>query len=157
MTKLQDILLLEEGFRSKVYICTKGKKTIGVGRNLDDNPLTAEEVAYIGHDGFAGEITKEQAFYLLRHDIAKVEKQVKDLGDWVMNLNEDRYFAICSMCFQMGLGKLLKFKKMLSALAVGNYNNAADESLDSAWAKQTPNRARRTANCIRCGVYDLRG
>ena len=32
-----------EGFKSKPYKDTKGKWTVGYGRNLDDNPLTPDE------------------------------------------------------------------------------------------------------------------
>ena len=44
-------LRLHEGERLFPYKCTAGRLTIGVGRNLDDRGITAEESAYLlGHD-----------------------------------------------------------------------------------------------------------
>lgn len=38
-------------------------------------------------------------------------------------------------------------------MAVGDYQNAADEALDSRWARQTPNRAKRVTDVIRYGDF----
>jgi lysozyme len=53
------------------------------------------------------------------------------------------------MTFQMGLGALLKFKKMLAALQARDYTSARTEALDSAWAKQTPQRAKRVTDLFK--------
>jgi lysozyme len=39
----------------------------------------------------------------------------------------------------------------LEALRTGDYADAADEMLDSAWARQTPARAQRLAQQMRTG------
>ena len=39
-----------------------------------------------------------------------------------------------------------KFKKMLKALEIKDYDKASAEMLDSLWAKQTPNRAIKLSN-----------
>jgi lysozyme len=44
---------------------------------------------------------------------------------------------------------VLKFKGMLEALKAGKREFAANEALDSLWARQTPERARRVAAQIR--------
>ena len=49
------------------------------------------------------------------------------------------------MIFNLGLTKLLNFKKFLGAMELGDYETAGKEMLDSRWAKQTPNRAKRMA------------
>ena len=53
------------------------------------------------------------------------------------------------MCYQMGLAGVLRFRKMIQALNRNDYGKAADEALDSLWAEQTPNRAKRVAEWIR--------
>jgi lysozyme len=45
----------------------------------------------------------------------------------------------------------MKFKKMLIAFERGEYNEAADEALDSRWAVQVGSRAQRDAKMIREG------
>lgn len=153
MNEIIQRLILNEGLRLNPYRCTAGKLTIGVGRCLDTNPLTQEEIDFIGHDCTEKPITKEQAFYLLRHDIDKVKKQLDKNLPWWKNLNEDRRYVLIDMCFQLGLNGLLKFKKMLSYLSTGFFKQAADELMDSKYARQTPARAERNRYCIINGVY----
>lgn len=66
-------LVVNESLRLKPYRCTEGKLTIGVGRCVDTNPLTDEEVCYIGHNCREKSITEEQAIYLLKHDVEGVK------------------------------------------------------------------------------------
>ena len=145
-------LAYNEGVRTEPYKCTQGKLTIGVGRNLEDNPLTPEELKQIGHDPREG-ITKDQAFYLLRNDIKKVKRQLDGALPWWRDLDGDRPFVLLDMCFQMGLKSLLGFKNTLHYIATGCYLKAADNLLKSLYAKQTPKRAERNAQCLREGKY----
>ena len=57
------------------------------------------------------------------------------------------------MCFNMGLSRLMTFKKMLLALEKGLYQIAADEMLDSKWAKQVSRRAEFLAQIMRTGIW----
>jgi lysozyme len=50
------------------------------------------------------------------------------------------------MTFQMGPAGVGKFKNMLIALQNQSYAEAAAEMLDSRWAKQTPNRAKKLSS-----------
>ena len=53
------------------------------------------------------------------------------------------------MAFNLGLTRLVKFKKMFAALNKGDYKLASEEGLDSRWAKQVYNRAKRLMNRLR--------
>ena len=53
------------------------------------------------------------------------------------------------MCYQMGLSGVLKFKRALAAMEIKNWEMAADEMLDSLWARQTSRRANELADLIR--------
>nr|WP_308219177.1 glycoside hydrolase family protein [Pseudescherichia sp. L3] len=44
------------------------------------------------------------------------------------------------MIFQLGLGGVQKFKKMIAALKTQNYSEAIKQAKDSLWYRQTPNR-----------------
>lgn len=146
-------LKLHEGLRLQPYRCTKGKLTIGVGRNLDDNPLTPEEEKIVG-DWRHG-ITKEAAIYLLRNDIKSVYRNLKKYLPFFKELDEERQYALIDMAFNLGIVGLLKFQKMLAAIACGNYEQAANECLNSRYAKITGRRAERVAEVIRHGVFKL--
>lgn len=144
-------LVMHEGCRLKPYYCTKGKQTIGVGRNLDDNPLTEEEKRVCG-DWEKG-ITKNAAFYLLRHDIERVEKECKKKIAFYTLLDDERQYALLDMAFNLGIAGLLKFKKMLMAMACGYFEDAAKECLNSKYAKEVGQRSKRIAETIRTGKF----
>ena len=130
MERLKEDLIADEGLRLTPYQCPAGKTTIGVGRNLDD----------VG-------ITEAEAMALLDNDIERVKAQLAKALPWLQGDNVQR--ALGNMTFQMGLGGVLKFKKMLAALQVKDYTAARREALDSAWARQTPQRAKRVTDLMK--------
>ena len=66
--------------------------------------------------------------------------------------NGARAIVLLSMAYQMGVGGLLKFRKMLAAIEDNDWPEAEKQALDSRWAKQTPDRAKRHAEILRTGV-----
>lgn len=144
-------LVLHEGVSLTVYVCPAGYPTIGVGRNLKTNPLTQEEIKVCG-DYMHG-ITKNAAFYLLRNDIERVVNDCKKKIPFWKQLDDERKYALLDMSFQLGIGGVLKFKKMLASMGVGNWKDAAEHCLDSKYAQQTPTRAKRIARTIETGVF----
>ena len=132
MEGLREDLIADEGIRLKPYLCPAGKTTIGVGRNLDD----------VG-------ITEDEAMEMLENDIERVKAQLAKALPWLETKPQGVQRAMGNMTFQMGLGAVLKFKKMLAALQARDYNAARREALDSAWAKQTPQRAKRVTDLFK--------
>ena len=65
------------------------------------------------------------------------------------SLPSDCKDVLMEMCYQLGVTGVSKFKKALKAMEDGDWEKAADEMLDSKWAKQTPNRAKEMSNIIR--------
>lgn len=128
---LQKELEAEEGFRAHAYTDSEGWLTIGIGRLCDERK--------------GGGLTKEEAYYLLDHDIDKAEKQLDQYLGWWRGLSDKRQRALLQMVFQLGIGGVLKFSRMLGALQVGNWREAYNQALDSKWAEQTPARAKRVA------------
>lgn len=124
---------LHEGKRNFPYRCTAGKLTIGYGRNLED----------VG-------ITDEEAEYLLMHDLEKAEKEASKL-DCYKKLNQGRKDILIEMVFNLGYPRLCGFKKMIQALDRGDYDKAADEMLDSKWARDVGERAKTLAYFMRIG------
>jgi len=132
---LRDQLIRDEGLRLKPYRDTVGKLTIGVGRNLDDNG-----------------ITRDEAECLLHNDLARVYAELHHaLPD--LSLDPVRGAVLGNMAFNMGIGRLLGFRKMLAALRVGDFAQAAVEMLDSDWATQVGSRAHRLARQMETGEW----
>ena len=53
------------------------------------------------------------------------------------------------MVYNLGLPNLLKFQNMLAALENNDGTTAADEALNSKWARQVGQRAQRIADIFR--------
>ena len=122
----------DEGLRLKPYRDSVGKLTIGFGRNLSDNGITERE-----------------AEILLDNDMAKTFADLDRALPWWRGLPPFRQRGLVNMAFNLGLPRLLTFKKMLSALQTGDGEQAAVEALDSIWAGQVKGRADRIAYLYR--------
>lgn len=136
MQDLESLLILHEDEKLKVYKCTAGKNTIGVGRNLDD----------VG-------ISKEESRFLLANDIKRVKTELAKALPWTEKLDPVRLAVLLDMCFNLGLGGLLKFKNTLAYFQAGDFQKAADNMLLSLWAKQVKSRAVRLAEMTRTGNW----
>jgi len=158
---LKDQLILHEGLRLRVYTCTANKKTIGVGRNLEDVGLSPEEQERIlGRRGLSRSqvinileergITKDEALYMLDNDIARCIKDVEQFP-WFKCLDPVRQKVIVDMCFNLGLAGLKGFRKMIAALAAGDYKQAAAEMVNSKWYHQVGNRGKRLVRMMESG------
>jgi len=132
--KILDDLILDEGIRLKPYRDTKGKLTIGIGRNLDDNGISEDE-----------------ARMLAENDIDAVCIDLARNIPWGDGMPEPVQRAIVNMAFNLGWPRLSKFKKMLAALESGDFETAAVEALDSKWAREdvSPERSGRIAKLLR--------
>jgi len=124
-----------EGFRSHAYQDHLGYWTIGYGRLVDERK--------------GGGITIPEAEIMLENDILKKEQQLKNELHYWDRLPHQVQRVLINMCFQLGLSGLMKFKKMLSAIQQGQYSQAAEEGLDSLWARQTPVRAIQVMDWLR--------
>lgn len=131
MTPLQLQLINDEGMKLKPYTDTVGKLTIGIGRNLTD----------VG-------ISNSEALQLLNNDIQKTQIQLsKSLYFW-SQLTPTRQDAITNMAFNMGVEDFMKFHNTIAYLAKGDYKSASTECLNSHWAVQVGERAKRISKQI---------
>lgn len=151
--KIISRLLIHEGIRLEPYKCPAGYWTIGVGRNLETNPLSEEEKGKCG-DLKSG-IDERAAFFLLSNDITRTEKDCQKHIPFWKRLDDERQYALIDMCFNLGISGLLKFKKMLGEMEIGNYRGAAKECLNSKYARDVGKRAERIAKTIETGRFVL--
>jgi lysozyme len=148
-------LVRDEGERLKVYRCTAGKLTIGVGRNLDDVGISAEESRKLGittASCIAAGITRSQSRALLDSDIARCEADLDRGLPWWRTLSPVRQRVLLNMCFNLGLKSLLGFTNTLGMVKSGRYADAAANMLKSKWAGQVGNRAKRLSLMMKTGV-----
>jgi lysozyme len=135
---LLNMLKRHEGVRSKVYVCSGGYETIGVGRNISETGLGLDD---------------REINYLLGNDILRVRKELEDEYPWFVRMDSVRQDALIDISFNLGQTVLRKFKNALKAMAKKQYEEAANEFMDSRWSQQVGNRALEVTNMIRSGEY----
>jgi len=126
--RLRELLIKHEGVALKPYVDTVGKKTIGVGRNLDD-----------------GGISIAEAMMMLTNDMNRVEQEAVRHFDWFHPLSPNRKNVVLSMLFNLGLNQFRQFNNLIASLIIQNYAKAAQDMLDSKWAVQVKGRAKELA------------
>ena len=140
-----DKLLIEElrrdeGVRYSPYLDSVGVKTVGVGHNLEACPL---KLTY--------PINDEQVDLILSADLVSVFHDLDGNIGWWRTLSYPRKRVLANMCFNLGITRLLGFRRMLLAVERGHYDQAAREMLQSKWATQVFGRAVRLAEMMAKG------
>ena len=140
MDRLLESVKKHEGYRNKVYLDTLGKRTVGVGHLCVEDFWEDDK-----------EYDEKFLMTILEHDLQTAIKGAKDLmaENGCMDIDEQAEELIIEMVFQLGKTGVSKFKNMWKALSGLEYSAAADQMLDSRWAKQTPNRANGMADVMR--------
>lgn len=131
-------LVEDEGEVLHAYKDSHDLLTIGVGRLIDQKK--------------GGGISRDESRYLLANDIRKW-MAIAGQWEWFDELDWARQGVLICMLHQLGARGVAGFRKMVDALARGDYEAAADEMLDSNWRKQTPERCERMANIMRTGQW----
>jgi len=122
----------EEGLRLESYPDSRGLLTIGYGHLLVHGstiPIEAAELIF-------------EADYALA---------VNGYDSLALTLDSARRGAVIDMIFNMGIAGVKKFKRFLLYLKAANWHAAASELMDSAYAGQVPNRAKRNRDKILYG------
>ena len=100
---------------------------------------------------FPQRITYEGAMYLLDNDIRRVLAEVCRNIPAFFDVDEVRRAVLVDMAFNLGISRLLGFKKFLAALAIHDYETAAKEMLDSKWRRDVRGRACTLARMMETG------
>lgn len=135
MEQLINQLKRHEGFSAKLYRCPAGKLTIGYGINLEEG------------------ISQEVAEMLLHHKVMESRNELVGRFPGFTKLDPVRQDVITNMHFNMGINRLLGFRKMIAALSAQDYDTAAHEMMDSRWALQVGRRAAELSTQMRTGRY----
>ena len=138
MQKLLEMLKRHEGVRSKVYLCSAGYETIGVGRNISNTGMG---------------LSDDEVDYLLENDIARVIKELSSEYPWFNSLDDVRKDAMIDISFNLGATRLRGFKKALAAMEIADYPLAAKEFLASKWSLDVKGRSHELASMIETGKY----
>lgn len=127
----------DEGVVPFAYQDHLGYWTIGVGRLIDKRK--------------GGGLSDAEIDFLLSNDIDRFEKQLIDALPWYGRLDDVRQRVLVNMAFNLGIAGLLGFKNTLAMVERGDYAGAAKGMLNSKWAAQVGERAKRLATMMETG------
>lgn len=131
------MLLFEEGREAHPYDCGTGQRikapvgfvTIGIGRNLDANPLSDNAIQFLFTEDLIRVMSEaQQVFTKSRFDSFGLHRQL----------------AIIGMIFHLGIGGFLDFKKMIEHIKSGDWNGAITELWDSKMGREERFKTRLT-------------
>ena len=115
-----------------MYKCTEGYDTIGYGFAIKDLVLT-EDICDI----------------ILERKVAELKLRIQQKFPFYDDMAQAVQDVVVEMCYQMGVSGFSKFKKTIDHLMRKDYKAASEEMLDSRWAKQTPNRAKKLSDYVK--------
>lgn len=140
------LIAKEEGYRSKPYFCSEGYPTIGYGQKL--GPKNAPL------DLYKFELPEIVAHEWLEFSVSVLYGAIEDKKFFFeASVRTERAAVILSMAYQLGINGLMKFGKMIAAIERKDWVEASVQALDSRWAKQTQERAKRHAAILRTGEF----
>ena len=88
---IEDLLIIEEGFRAKPYYCSEGYPTIGIGQKIGNKNQPLSD--------FEGTTTTISAAKIeLKKEIGQIKETLIKYG-WYNGLNEERKIIIQSMAY----------------------------------------------------------
>ena len=134
--QLREELANDEGCKYEVYLDHLGYPTFGIGHLItDDDPECGTSVGT--------EVSSDRVQEAFDSDIESVLSDCERLYVQFEHLPEEAQLIIANMMFNMGYTRLSKFKGMKRGVDARNWEEAADEMVDSRWYKQVSKRADR--------------
>jgi lysozyme len=126
-------LVKHEGIVLEVYLDTEGLHTCGVGHLIK-----------LGDEEFkkpvGTKITEERALELFKQDLAVSIKECEQLFPSLGDYPDPVQRVLVNMTFNLGRPRLSKFKNMIKAVEANDWNEAANQMIDSRWYRQVKSR-----------------
>lgn len=131
-------LKIDEGVVNEIYLDHLGYPTFGVGHLvLESDPEHGQDVGTPVDEDRVREVFEKDLDTAISECVALYGPDV-----WEGYPGEVQEILV-NMMFNMGRGRLSKFKKMNAHLQCGEWPSAAVEGRDSLWYRQVGNRAER--------------
>ena len=142
LEKLREELEIDEGRVDEIYTDHLGYPTFGIGH------LVVEHDAEYGKE-IGTYVSENRVIKVFEQDIETVLSDCNRLYEDFEDLPEEAQRVIANMMFNMGYTRLSKFSGMKRGMDARDWNDAADEMVDSRWYSQVTNRADRLVERMR--------
>ena len=147
ITDIYSQLTRDEEIRLMPYPDDRGFTTIGIGHNIDANPLPYD---------VSNGITMAQALQILTDDVTRITAQLLKDIPWLSTLQASdavRFGVFQNMSFNMGVGGVMEFHHDLADTQAGNYAASGADMQASAWYTQVGARAQRLVQQMITGIW----
>jgi len=142
LDQLRMELEYDEGCKYEIYLDHLGLPTFGIGHLVtEDDPEHGQEVGTT--------VSEERVIEVFEKDVQVTIDECKKLYDDWFDLPDEAQLIIANMMFNMGRPRLSQFKGMKAGIDARDWNQAADEMVDSKWYRQVTNRADRLVTRMR--------
>ena len=136
LERVKEQLKIDEGVKTDIYLDHLGYKTVGIGHLiLDTDPEYDMEVGEV--------ISEERVDELFEYDLGTVlidcKKAFPNWNDYSDVVQE----VLINMMFNLGMTRLLKFKKFIAAIDAGDWKEAGIQMEDSRWWSQRESGSRK--------------
>ena len=134
--QLRKELEVDEGCILEIYLDHLGYKTVGIGHLCGEGqPEYSMEVG--------DAVSRDRVNELFEKDITWTLTDCRQVISEFEDLPTEVKLILANMVFNMGLSRMLGFKKFIAAVHSKDWKTAAAEMLDSRWNKQVPARSYR--------------
>ena len=137
LDELREEIAADEGVKYEIYRDHIGYKTMGIG-HLCIAGVDPEYDLAVGTPVFVERVNE-----LFDKDIKRTISDCKIVHDDFDELPDEVQKILANMCFQLGLGRFMKFHLTHDLVKKRDWDGVSQEMLDSRWAEQTPERAQR--------------
>ena len=150
-TTLEKMFIFDEGIRLFPYKCKAGKWTIGVGHNIEANPIPGRNLSDLKKHG----ISINEALGLFNdHILDRIA--IANQYSWYKALNEPRQAVILNIIYirPAALREWLKYKpELTTALYNLKFRDAAEIMKTLKMARQLPKRFNRLIEQFASGEW----
>lgn len=157
MSKIDEMLYIDEGYRERPYFDHLGNPTAGIGQLLGPKGTPLSNYSFT----VPLDVAKLWCKRTVETYGSKLAKNAYGAAA-LAQCNDARRDALLNMCYQMGVGQykvngVLGFANMLDAVAHQDWQGAYNHGKDSRWYRQTPERCERVLQTLLCGNYSAYG
>ena len=140
--KLREQLKIDEGCVYEIYNDHLGFATFGIGHLvIESDPENGQEVGT--------PVSESRVIEAFEQDVQTVLSDCTILYPDFEELPEEAQQVIANMMFNMGRPRLSAFKGMKAGVDSREWNEAADQMVDSRWYRQVGARAERLVERMR--------
>lgn len=139
---LREQLAADEGCKYEIYLDHLGYPTFGIGHLVkDSDPEHGQPVGT--------EVTQKRVEEAFDADIKTTIQDCVNMFDEFYIIPEEAQLILANMMFNLGFPRMNKFVKMITAVYARDWDEAANQMVDSRWYRQVPNRAMRLEKRMR--------